>query len=55
MVREPTVNATHHKKMKSRVGKYLKKYHLAHHHKFPDRLYGITQPFWDIVFRTGRP
>lgn len=47
--------ATHHKRMQGRAGKYLKKYHLQHHHKYPDRLYGITQPFWDLVFRTGRP
>jgi dihydroceramide fatty acyl 2-hydroxylase len=55
IVYDMTHYATHHKKMKSAVGKFLKKYHLAHHHKFPERLYGITQPLWDIVFRTGRP
>jgi dihydroceramide fatty acyl 2-hydroxylase len=47
--------ATHHRRMRGRAGKYLKKYHLQHHHKYPERLFGITQPFWDLVFRTGRP
>ncbi len=55
IVYDMTHYATHHKRMKSRTGKYLRKYHLQHHHKYPERLYGITQPFWDIVFRTGRP
>jgi dihydroceramide fatty acyl 2-hydroxylase len=47
--------ATHHDRPRTRVGKFLKIWHLAHHHKWPTRLYGITSPFWDLVFRTGRP
>jgi sterol desaturase/sphingolipid hydroxylase (fatty acid hydroxylase superfamily) len=46
---------THHGKPRSRVGKYLKRYHLAHHHKEPDRLFGVSNPLWDVVFRTGMP
>ena len=46
---------THHAKPKSRIGKYLKRYHLAHHHKEPDLLFGVRNPLWDIVFRTGFP
>ncbi|GAA6060455.1 hypothetical protein JCM10212_000883 [Sporobolomyces blumeae] len=30
-----------------------KSYHLAHHYKEPDMLYGVTSPFWDYVFSTG--
>jgi dihydroceramide fatty acyl 2-hydroxylase len=37
---------------KSALGKYLRKYHLQHHHKDPDRQFGVTTPIWDIVFRT---
>jgi len=44
---------SHHVKPRHRWGKFLRRYHLAHHHKEPHRLFGVSQPFWDIVFRTG--
>ena len=44
---------THHAKPRSRWGRFLKRYHLAHHHKEWEALYGVSQPLWDIVFRTG--
>jgi sterol desaturase/sphingolipid hydroxylase (fatty acid hydroxylase superfamily) len=37
---------------KSRLGQFLRKYHLQHHHKCPDRQFGVTTPLWDVVFRT---
>jgi sterol desaturase/sphingolipid hydroxylase (fatty acid hydroxylase superfamily) len=46
---------THHVRPKSRWGKMVKAWHLAHHHKYWTRLYGVSSPLWDIVFRTGRP
>lgn len=46
---------THHGRPRGRWGKYLKAYHLAHHHKHWTRMFGVSQPLWDIVFRTGRP
>lgn len=46
---------THHGKPKSRWGKFLKAWHLAHHHKHWERMYGVSSPLWDYVFRTGRP
>lgn len=45
----------HHRKCRTRWGKYLKAYHLAHHHKHPEAMYGVSSPLWDVVFRTGRP
>jgi sterol desaturase/sphingolipid hydroxylase (fatty acid hydroxylase superfamily) len=33
----------------------LVKHHLYHHYKDDSRCYGVTSPFWDWVFRTGRP
>lgn len=36
----------------SSVGKYLRKYHLQHHHKCPNRQFGVTMPLWDFVFGT---
>jgi sterol desaturase/sphingolipid hydroxylase (fatty acid hydroxylase superfamily) len=46
---------THHARPKSRWGKFLKRYHLAHHHKAWEAMYGVSQPLWDIVFRTTEP
>ncbi len=45
----------HHAKPRSRLGKWLKRYHLEHHHRHPHALYGVSNPLWDVVFRTGRP
>jgi dihydroceramide fatty acyl 2-hydroxylase len=32
---------------------FLKRYHLVHHHRDHDSRFGVSQPFWDLVFRTG--
>jgi sterol desaturase/sphingolipid hydroxylase (fatty acid hydroxylase superfamily) len=45
--------ATHHFPMTSRVGRYLKKYHLQHHFKKEDARYGVSSPLWDYVFGTA--
>jgi len=46
---------THHARPRSRWGKYLRAWHMAHHHKYQQQMYGVSQPLWDYVFRTGRP
>jgi 4-hydroxysphinganine ceramide fatty acyl 2-hydroxylase len=46
--------ATHHFPMKSRVGTWLKQYHLRHHYKDDEAGYGVSSPLWDYVFRTTR-
>jgi dihydroceramide fatty acyl 2-hydroxylase len=46
---------THHAKPRTRWGKFLKAWHLAHHHKYPNRLFGVSQPLWDLVLGTGKP
>jgi dihydroceramide fatty acyl 2-hydroxylase len=46
---------THHAKPRSAWGRFVKAYHLAHHHKHWERMFGVSQPLWDVVFRTGRP
>lgn len=46
---------THHFSPKHPVGKYLRKYHLSHHFKYPDAAYGVSNPLWDYVFRTVLP
>jgi sterol desaturase/sphingolipid hydroxylase (fatty acid hydroxylase superfamily) len=45
--------ATHHFPMTSKVGRYLKKYHLQHHFKKEDARYGVSSPLWDYVFGTA--
>jgi dihydroceramide fatty acyl 2-hydroxylase len=44
--------ATHHFPMRSGVLKALKRHHMQHHYKTPDQRYGVSSPFWDIVFST---
>lgn len=44
--------ATHHFAMTSKVGKYLRKYHLQHHYSGERSKYGVSSPLWDYVFKT---
>lgn len=30
-------------------------HHAKHHYKFPDKAYGVSSPFWDIIFGTMPP
>ncbi|RYZ62709.1 MAG: hypothetical protein EOP08_11920 [Proteobacteria bacterium] len=46
---------THHFMPKSRAGKFIKRYHMLHHHDSPGQRYGITSPLWDLVFGTYLP
>jgi len=43
---------THHFRPKGGVGKFLREYHLVHHYKFHEMNFGISNPFWDLVFGT---
>lgn len=45
--------AVHHFRMQSRVGKWLKRYHMIHHHTGVDARYGVSSPLWDYVFGTS--
>jgi sterol desaturase/sphingolipid hydroxylase (fatty acid hydroxylase superfamily) len=44
--------ATHHFPMRWGPLKYLKRYHMQHHYKTPDKRYGVSSPLWDLIFRT---
>jgi sterol desaturase/sphingolipid hydroxylase (fatty acid hydroxylase superfamily) len=44
----------HRGPLKSRVGRFLRMYHMQHHYAMPERHYGVSSPFWDYVFRTHR-
>jgi len=43
---------THHLPARSALGKYLKRYHMVHHHADVEGLWGVSQPLWDYVFRS---
>jgi len=47
--------ATHHFSMKSRIGLWLKQYHLRHHYKDDHHGYGVSNPLWDYIFGTRPP
>lgn len=55
LVYDLTHYATHHLPMRGRVLKALKRHHMAHHYKCPDRLFGVSSPLWDVVFGTREP
>jgi sterol desaturase/sphingolipid hydroxylase (fatty acid hydroxylase superfamily) len=44
--------ATHHFAMTSKIGKFLRKYHLQHHYAGEKSRYGVSSPLWDYVFQT---
>lgn len=45
----------HHRKSHLRPLRYLRKYHLLHHHQTPGLRFGVTSPVFDLVFGTFRP
>lgn len=44
--------AIHRGRMPTRLGRFLRQYHLSHHYASPDRHFGVSSPLWDLVFRT---
>lgn len=44
--------AVHHFKQTSRLGKFLKRHHMLHHHADHDGGFGVSSPIWDYVFGT---
>ncbi len=47
--------ATHHFRMSSPIGRWLKRYHMVHHHTGENARYGVSSPLWDYVFGTFAP
>jgi sterol desaturase/sphingolipid hydroxylase (fatty acid hydroxylase superfamily) len=41
---------THHLPARRRIGKFLKRYHLVHHHTGVEGKWGVSTPLWDYVF-----
>lgn len=44
--------AIHHFRMSSRVGKWIKRHHMIHHHTGANARWGVSSPLWDWVFGT---
>jgi dihydroceramide fatty acyl 2-hydroxylase len=42
----------HHHTPKSRLGKRLRELHMRHHFQDDEKGFGISAPYWDVVFRT---
>jgi len=47
--------ATHHFRMTSPIGRWLKRYHMVHHHTGENARWGVSSPLWDWVFGTLKP
>jgi len=52
LIYDMTHYATHHWAMRSGYFKFLKRYHMQHHYKTPDKRFGVSSPLWDMVFGT---
>ncbi len=46
---------THHARPRRGIGRWLRGYHMLHHHDDRHSRFGVSSPLWDIVFRTYRP
>jgi dihydroceramide fatty acyl 2-hydroxylase len=44
--------ALHHHTPKSRLGKRMRELHMRHHFQDDEKGFGISAPYWDVVFRT---
>ena len=44
--------ALHHTRPKSRLGRRLRELHMRHHFEDHERGFGVSAPWWDIVFNT---
>jgi len=52
LIYDLTHYATHHFPMRSGYLKFIKRYHMQHHYKTPDKRFGVSSPIWDKVFNT---
>jgi len=52
LIYDLTHYATHHYPMRKGYLRFLKRHHMQHHFKTPDQRFGVSSPFWDVVFGT---
>jgi dihydroceramide fatty acyl 2-hydroxylase len=43
----------HHADPKTRLGRSLRRLHMLHHFRDPERGFGVSAPWWDKIFGTG--
>lgn len=43
----------HHRKPRSRWGHYIRRHHLRHHYASAGINFGVSNPAWDVIFRTA--
>jgi sterol desaturase/sphingolipid hydroxylase (fatty acid hydroxylase superfamily) len=43
---------THHGKVRSPVGKFLRRHHHLHHFHNETKNFGVSNPLWDVIFGT---
>jgi len=44
--------AVHHFRQTTRIGKWVRRHHMLHHHADHHGGFGVSTPLWDIVFGT---
>jgi sterol desaturase/sphingolipid hydroxylase (fatty acid hydroxylase superfamily) len=42
----------HHRRPRSRFGRWLRELHMRHHFEDDERGFGVSAPWWDVVFGT---
>ena len=52
LVYDMTHFALHHARPKSRFGRWLRELHMRHHFEDDERGFGVSVPYWDMVFGT---
>jgi sterol desaturase/sphingolipid hydroxylase (fatty acid hydroxylase superfamily) len=45
--------AIHHFNMHNKFWLLIKNHHMRHHYQDPKKGYGVSSPFWDVIFRSG--
>lgn len=45
----------HHFRPRGAIGRFLRAYHLRHHHEHAASRFGVSSPLWDLVFGTYAP
>jgi hypothetical protein len=44
--------AVHRGRPRTRIGRFVRRWHMLHHFTTPGARWGVSSPLWDLVFRT---
>ena len=53
LIYDMTHYAVHQRRPRGRIGRRLREFHMRHHFEDDTRGFGVSAPWWDIVFRTA--